>query len=83
MREQLRSYILENFMFGSSPEELDDNDSLLETGVLDSTGVLELVLHLEQTYGIAVDGNELVPENIDTVNRLQTLLEKKGVVVVG
>lgn len=83
MREQLRSYILENFMFGSSPEELDDNDSLLETGVLDSTGVLELVLHLEQTYGIAVDGNELVPENIDTVHRLQAFLEKKGVVVVG
>ena len=82
MREQLRSYILENSMFGSSPEELEDNESLLETGVLDSTGVLELVLHLEQTYGIAVDGNELVPENIDTVNRLQKFLEKKGVVVV-
>ena len=81
MKEQLRTYILANFMFGSSPEDLDDNASLLETGVLDSTGVLELILYLEEKFGVAVDATELVPENIDSVNRLHAFLEKKGVSV--
>lgn len=79
IREEIRTYLLENFMFGASPSDLDDQASLLETGILDSTGVLELVLHLEETYGIAIDTTELVPENLDSVVRLQAFLEKKGV----
>jgi acyl carrier protein len=81
IRKQLRTYLLENFMFGASPEDLNDDASLLETGVLDSTGVLELVLHLEETYGIAVDTADLVPENLDSIDRLQAFLKRKGVEV--
>jgi len=79
IRQQLRTYLLENFMFGSSSDDLDDHASLLETGILDSTGVLELVLHLEEKYVIAVDTTELVPENLDSIVRLQAFLKKKGV----
>lgn len=81
MREQLRTYILENFMFGAVPSDLDDDVSLLETGVLDSTSVLDLVMHLEQKYGITVDATELVPQNLDSINQLQAFLKKKGAAV--
>lgn len=77
MREELRTYILENFMFGASPEDLDDDASLLDTGVLDSTGVLELISHVEQRYGVEVDAAEIVPENIDSVNQLRAFLDRK------
>lgn len=78
MREQLRTYIIENFMFGASPEELKDDESLLEAGVLDSTSVLELVAHLEETYGIIVKDTELVPQNLDSIVRLEAYLNRKG-----
>ena len=78
MREELRTYILENFMFGASPQDLDDDASLLDTGVLDSTGVLELISHVEQTYGVEVQAAEIVPENIDSVNQLRAFLDRKG-----
>jgi len=78
MREELRTYILENFMFGASPQDLDDDASLLDTGILDSTGVLELISHVEERYGVAVDAAEIVPENIDSVNQLRAFLDRKG-----
>ena len=78
MRDGLRSYILENFMFGSRPEDLEDWMSFLEQGILDSTGVLELVGHLEDRYGVAVTDNELVPANLDSIDRLCAFLGRKG-----
>ena len=81
MREALRAYILQNFMFGATPAELDDDASLLESGILDSTSVLEMILDLEETYGVSVDATELVPENLDSVNRLCAFLGRKGVPV--
>ena len=66
-------------MFGSRSEDLGDNTSFLENGILDSTGVLELIGHLEERYGVAVSDTELVPENLDSISRLCSFLEKKGV----
>lgn len=81
MRQGLRTYILENFMFGARAEDLDDNTSFLEKGILDSTGVLELIGHIEERYGVAVSDTELVPENLDSIKRLCSYLEKKGAAV--
>jgi acyl carrier protein len=78
MRESLRAYILETFMFGASPDELDDDVSLLQSGILDSTGVLELILHLEQQHGVSIDATELMPENLDSINRVLAFLARKG-----
>ena len=77
MNEQLRSFIEGNFLFGRS-FDLSDDDSLQEAGIIDSTGVLELVAHLEQTYGIVVDDSELMPENLDTINRLARFVQAKS-----
>jgi acyl carrier protein len=78
MKEELRTFVLGNFMFGASPEELDDDASLLDTGILDSTGILELIAYLEGTYAIEIAGTEIVPENLDSINRLQAFLARKA-----
>ena len=81
MRDGLRTYILGNFMFGAKADDLDDDASFLETGILDSTSVLELISHLEQQYGIVVSDTELVPENLDSISRLCAYLARKGAAV--
>ncbi len=65
----VRNYIVENFLFGDAGD-LSDSDSLLDNGALDSTGVLELVAFLEQQCGIRVRDEDLIPENLDTIERV-------------
>jgi acyl carrier protein len=76
-RAQLREFIVERFLFGRAPAQLLDGDSLLERGLIDSTGVLEIVTFLEQRFGIVVDDDELVPENLDSIERIAGYLERK------
>jgi len=73
----IRSFIFENFLFDADENALDNNDSFLEQGIIDSTGVLELVNWLEETYSIQVDDLELIPENLDSVNRLASFIKNK------
>ena len=76
MRDKIRSFIVENFLFGKD-NGLEDDTSFLEEGIIDSTGVLELVSFLEEEYGIAVEDEELVPENLDSINNVIAYLERK------
>jgi acyl carrier protein len=69
IRHQLRTFIADNFLFGRAELKSDD-DSFLECGIIDSTGILELVTYVEQTYKIAVAPDELIPEYFDSVTRL-------------
>jgi len=66
----IRGYILENFLFTGDNGRLQDDASFLEEGIVDSTGVLELVMFVEETFGIAVEDEEIVPENFDSVAQL-------------
>ena len=63
----IRQFIVDNFLYGRA-NLLGDDDSFLESGILDSTGVLELISFLEKEYDILVEDNELVPENLDSIN---------------
>ena len=74
--QSLRDFIRENFLFGAE-EEFSDHDSLVERGIIDSTGVLELVMFLEDSFLISVDDEELVPDNLDSINRLVNFVERK------
>ena len=74
--QQIRSYLVDNFLLGDQ-EELIASDSLFETGVLDSTGALELVGFLEETFGIKVANQDLVPENLDSINSMVSFVERK------
>ncbi|HEY8681925.1 MAG TPA: acyl carrier protein [Rhodanobacter sp.] len=67
---KVRGYILENLMFSSNQAELPNDASLLERGVIDSTGVLEIILFLEGEFGIEVKASEMLPENFDSVNNM-------------
>jgi acyl carrier protein len=77
LREQIRAFIIENFLFGDAEPLADDAVSLLDNGIVDSVGVLEMVAWLEQNHGLKVEDQELVPENFDSVERLTRFVERK------
>jgi len=79
MREEVREFIFKNFLFDDSGDSLDDNDSFLEKGIIDSTGMLELVAFLEEKFGVRIEDEELVPENLDSVARLVDFITRKKV----
>ena len=76
MQEEIRNFIIENFLFGE-PIGLSDSDSLLDKGIIDSTGILELVAFIEESYGIKVADEELVPENLDSISNVFQYLKTK------
>ena len=77
VKTTIREFIVENFLFGDTSVVFDDDDSLMENGILDSTGILELVAFLEKEYGIRIANEEILPENMDTLNNLHRFLETK------
>ncbi len=77
IKEKIKIYIIENFLFGSTDNPINDEDSFLETGIIDSTGILELIEFIETTYSIAVDDTELIPENLDSLNNLEKFITLK------
>jgi acyl carrier protein len=72
----VRTFVVENFLFGRH-EGLTDHESFLESGIIDSTGILQLVAFLEQTYGIQVVDEELIPENLDSLSNISKYLCSK------
>ena len=77
VRHDVRQFVLANFVFGDASPIPGDDDSFLETGVIDSTGVLELVAFLEERFAIRVSDEELVPENLDSMNRIAAFVCRK------
>jgi len=67
----IRRYILENLLFTNDETQLRNDASFLEEGIVDSTGVLELVMFVEETFNIVVEDEEIVPENFDSVEKLE------------
>lgn len=77
IKAALRRFLEENFLMGSRGPALDDSASFLEHHVLDSTGFLELIAHLEEAYGIKVGDDEMLPENLDSLDALEAFLARK------
>jgi acyl carrier protein len=75
--QQVRDFVIANFLFGQDNGRLQDHQSLLESGVIDSTGVLELVTFLEERFGIGVADRELLPENLDSVENVARFVSRK------
>lgn len=75
--ERLRKFILDTFLFTDDASALGNDDSFLDRGIIDSTGVLELVMFLEDELGIEVADEELVPENLDSIHRLDAFVTRK------
>ena len=77
IKAAVREYISENFLMGQSDIKVDDTTSFLEIGLLDSTGVIELVSFLEEEFGIQVEDDEISPDNLDSVDRIAKYVESK------
>ena len=77
--QELRQFIIDNFLFGeqSGRFAFSDDDSLQERGIVDSTGILELVCHLEERYAIEVAEDDLIPDNLGSVSRIARFVDGK------
>ena len=77
-KELIKQFILQNVTIGASHRTLNDADSFLEKGIIDSTGILELVSFVEETFHVEVRDEELVPENFDSVGALAQYIQRKA-----
>jgi len=77
VEEQVRNFILENFLFTDDQSALKNDDSFRNNDILDSTGILELIMFLEEEIGITVEDMEMIPDNLDSVNKLATFINRK------
>jgi len=73
----VRRFIGENFIFRDDGDALTHDASLLDAGIIDSTGVLELVCFLESTFGIEVQDDEMLPENLDSIRAISNFVSRK------
>lgn len=76
LKNKIRAFIVENFLFGEDGN-LNDDTSFLDEGIVDSTGILELVSYLEEEFDITVEDEDLVPENLDSIDNVVGYLQKK------
>jgi len=72
-KEKIKGFIIENFLFGED-SDLNDDTSFLEEGIIDSTGVLELIEYLEEEFDIEIDDEDMIPENLDSLNNLEQFI---------
>lgn len=80
LEEKIKGYILENYLFTDDASQLASGDSLLERGIIDSTGILEVIMFLEEEFGVTVEDDEMVPENLDSVANLVAFVQRKQAV---
>lgn len=73
----IRAFVLENFLYTDNGDSLQDDASFLEEGIVDSTGVLELVMFVEQQFAFDVEDDDILPENFDSVQRLAQYVRRK------
>ena len=76
IRQELRQFVIDNFLFGREGE-LKDDASFLENGIIDSTGVLELISFLEERFGLELEETDLTPENLDSIDKVTRLVESR------
>jgi len=75
--KKIRSFILENYLFTDDESELDNDDSFLDKGIIDSTGILELIFFLEEEFSLKVEDEEMIPDNLDSVKYVVKYIESK------
>ena len=77
LHKQVRNFILENYLFTDDESALGLEDSLLDRGIVDSTGMLEIIMFIEDELGVTVEDEEMIPENLDSVNRIANFVGRK------
>lgn len=77
LQTQVRDFILENYLFTNDTTALGLDESLLDRGIVDSTGMLEIIMFIEDELGVQVADEEMIPENLDSVNRIAAFVARK------
>ena len=77
-KQEIRTFVKDNFFFEDSDERFQEDTSFIENGIVDSLGMLELVEFIESTYHIRVEDDEFIPDNLDSLNKLATFLDRKS-----
>jgi acyl carrier protein len=77
IKSQVRTYIVDNFIMGGNGASFKDTDSFMEKHIIDSTGFLELVTYLEDTFKFTVADDEMVPENLDSLSAIDAYVARK------
>lgn len=77
IESEIREFVVNNFLFGKA-DGLTDDESLLENGIMDSTGVLELVGFLQERFDIQIEDDEIVPSNLDSIKNLARYVSRKS-----
>jgi acyl carrier protein len=83
VEELIRAYIAENILFSDNGYPYPDETSFLEEGIVDSMGIMELVMFVDESFGIAVEDEELVPDNFDSVSKLAAYIRRKALDLAG
>jgi acyl carrier protein len=78
IEDKVKSFIQDNFLLGDKNKVIKEDESFLQGGIIDSTGVLELVNFIEETYKIKVEDEELIPENLDSIKNLVSYIKRKN-----
>jgi acyl carrier protein len=73
----VRNFVADKFMFGQGADKLSADTSFLESGLIDSTGVLELVMFIEDNYRVKVSDDEMLPENLDSIRAIAAFVTRK------
>jgi acyl carrier protein len=76
IKDQVRAFVMSNF-YVADPSALEDGASLLDRGIIDSTGVLEVIFFIEETFGIKVEYSEMLPENLESIDRIANFVARK------
>ena len=80
LQQQIRDFVTSNF-YVADPKSLEDRTSLLDQGIIDSTGVLEVIMFIESTFGMTVEDSEMLPENLDSIERIAAFVARKQVAI--
>lgn len=82
LANEIRNFIVDNFLYGDTTVPLGEDDSLLQKGLIDSTGILEVVSFIEEKFGIGVEDDDLIPDNLDSIGAIaKYVMRKQGVKV--
>ena len=77
IKDKLRLYILENFLFTDDQSELNNEDSFMDQGIIDSTAILELIFFMEEEFSVKVEAEEMIPDNLDSINKIVSFINRK------
>ncbi len=78
VENKIRQFVLNDYLFTDDQAALDNNDSFLEKGIVDSTGILEIIYFIEDEYSFTVEDDEMIPENLDSVSNIVAFVNNKS-----